>query len=631
MKKQKQSMKQSWKMNWRAFRFLNQHFPKMMALSISSILFQALSPYVTIYFSALVIGELAGERRPEVLGKTVILLLALTALLTLIRSVLTRYHEAEQRGRYMKFAGILNEKLLRMDFMELDKTQTRERLTQIEQNMEKASWGLYHATWNIERLVEGLCTVLGAVALTFTLFISHIPEQAGWLTVLDHPLFIMGFLALLLYMIYSAPRLMTKANSFWVQHVNDHILGNLLYIYYVNLANKREIAMDVRVYEQDRICKAYLEEDAKTGIFGSQGIFAEYNKKRGGLYVSASGALSAFCSGILYLYVCLKAWAGAFGAGAVTQYIAAVTTLAKGISGIIGEIEDMRNNAPFLQQFFEFLDIPNSMYKGSLSVEKRMDQQFEIEFRDVGFCYPGSTTWALRHVSFKFHVGERLAVVGENGSGKTTFIKLLCRLYDPTEGEILLNGIRIDKYNYEEYMNIFSVVFQDFKLFALPVGENVAAGSEVDRARAEDCLISAGFEKRLQTFPQGLDTCLYKETNAAGVDVSGGEAQKIALARALYKEAPFIILDEPTAALDPVAESEIYTRFNEIVGDHTTIYISHRLSSCRFCDHIAVFDKGSIVEFGNHDSLVANEQGKYYALWTAQAQYYAEEGIEIDL
>ena len=251
--------------------------------------------------------------------------------------------------------------------------------------------------------------------------------------------------------------------------------------------------------------------------------------------------------------------------------------------------------------------------------------EYEIECRDVSFRYPGTDTWALRHVNLKFRVGERLAVVGKNGSGKTTFIKLLCRLYDPTEGEILLNGIDIRKYSYEEYLSLFSVVFQDFKLFSFELGQNVAASVEVDEERARACLEQAGFGTRLQELPKGLYTSLYKDFEEDGVEISGGEAQKIALARALYKDAPFLVLDEPTAALDPVAEYEVYTGFNRMVGNRTAVYISHRLSSCRFCDEIVVFDEGQIVQRGSHEALVSQEDGLYARLWNAQAQYYAEQ------
>lgn len=173
-------------------------------------------------------------------------------------------------------------------------------------------------------------------------------------------------------------------------------------------------------------------------------------------------------------------------------------------------------------------------------------------------------------------------------------------------------------------MMIFSVVFQDFKLFGLKLGENVASKVDYDKMRVVDCLEKAGFSDRLAELKNGTETYLYKDFDKDGVNISGGEAQKIAIARALYKDAPFIILDEPTAALDPIAEAEIYAKFNDIAGDKTAIYISHRLSSCKFCDEIAVFNEGAVIQQGTHASLVADENGKYYELWHAQAQYYTE-------
>lgn len=345
-------------------------------------------------------------------------------------------------------------------------------------------------------------------------------------------------------------------------------------------------------------------------------------KGRVGFLNSLSKMVSASFTGVAYLFVCLKAWGGAFGIGSVTQYIGAITALSRNLGEGLAVLGSMKINAEFLEKAFGYLDIPNDMYQGSLTVEKRRDCNYEIEFRDVSFRYPGAQDDALSHLSMKFKVGERLAVVGENGSGKTTFIKLLCRLYDPTEGKILLNGIDIRKYSYREYMDIFAIVFQDLKLLSFSLGQNVAARVDYDPERVEKCLKEAGFEERLSRMPKGLETNLYKDFDKEGVEVSGGEAQKIAIARALYKDAPFIILDEPTAALDPKAEYEIYTKFNEPVGDKTAIYISHRLSSCRFCSNIAVFEKGRVVQQGSHEELVEQENGKYHQLWYAQAQYY---------
>jgi ATP-binding cassette subfamily B protein len=265
------------------------------------------------------------------------------------------------------------------------------------------------------------------------------------------------------------------------------------------------------------------------------------------------------------------------------------------------------------------------MYQGSLTTEKRSDCQYDVEFRNVSFKYPGTDVWVLRDVNLKFNIGSSIAIVGENGSGKTTFIKLLCRLYDPVEGEILLNGIDIRKYSTWNYHKIFAVVFQDFKLFSLSVGQNVAGSEVYDESAVWDCLIKAGVEERMACLPQGLDTYMYKDLDSDGIDVSGGEAQKIAMARALYKDAAFLILDEPTAALDPVTEAEIYRSLSEIADGRTAIYISHRLSSCRFCSEILVFDRGRIVQQGSHEELLEDGSGKYYQLWHAQAQYYQEQ------
>ena len=222
----------------------------------------------------------------------------------------------------------------------------------------------------------------------------------------------------------------------------------------------------------------------------------------------------------------------------------------------------------------------------------------------------------------KITLGTKNAVVGKNGAGKTTFIKLLCRLYEPTEGQILLNGVDIRYYDNEEYAKLFAIVFQDFNLFSFPLGENVAGSNEYDRERAAKCLEDAGFADRLAKMEKGLDTPLYQYDDENGVEISGGEAQKIAIARSLYKDAPFVIMDEPTSALDPVAEYEIYQRFDQMVEGKTSIYISHRMSSCRFCDNIIVFDEGKIIEQGSHDKLMSNK-GLYSELWNAQAQYYA--------
>lgn len=260
---------------------------------------------------------------------------------------------------------------------------------------------------------------------------------------------------------------------------------------------------------------------------------------------------------------------------------------------------------------------------GSIPTEKRDDNEYEFEFHNVSFKYPASDEYVLKDINLKWRIGEKMALVGRNGSGKTTLIKLLCRLYDPTDGEITLNGINICKYSLEEYMDLFSVVFQDSKLFSFSLAENVAASMNYDSQRVIECVNRSGLSDRLKNMPQGIETCLYKDFDDKGVELSGGEAQKLELARAIYKGSPFVILDEPTAALDPIAENEIYIKFNEVIGTRTAIYISHRLSSCQFCDDIMVLDKGRLVEHGSHHELVAMG-GIYSQMWQAQSEYYKE-------
>ncbi len=622
MKKNKKLLTwcEAWELNRRAFALIYKRCPHMIISRLVCVVWDALTPYIGIYLSALLITELTEARNPSVLTKLVLIILFSAALISLIAAFLHRWRDVECAGLYYKVQQIFSEKMMSMDYPDADDPKTHELYNTIEQNRNGGGWGLNQVYGHIEGILSAALTLLGGIALTVSLFTSRVPESSGGYTVLNNPLFILMIIAVMLAITYFAPVLSNKAGSYYAVNSDSHNFANRLFGYFGFLGFRNDLAGDVRIYRQDLICDKYSKD--KTGAFNSKGIFAELAKGPIGLYNAASSAVSVLFTGVVYTFVCLKALGGAFGIGAVTQYVSAITRVAGSIGSSIGIMGGMRNNASFLKLIFAFLDISNRMYQGSLTVEKRMDRDYGIEFCNVSFRYPGSETYVLRNVSMKFRVGERLAVVGMNGSGKTTFIKLLCRLYDPTEGEILLNGIDIKKYNYDEYMSVFSVVFQDFKLFSYSLGENVAAAINYDHALAERCLIDSGFKARLQEMPNGLNTYLYKEFCKQGIEISGGEAQKIALARALYKDAPFIVLDEPTAALDPIAEAEVYNNFNKIVDDKTAIYISHRLSSCRFCDNIAVFDNGQIVQQGSHEELVADENGKYHKLWYAQAQYY---------
>ena len=251
---------------------------------------------------------------------------------------------------------------------------------------------------------------------------------------------------------------------------------------------------------------------------------------------------------------------------------------------------------------------------------------YEFEFRNVSFRYPNAEKYALENLSITVKAGERLAVVGLNGAGKSTFIKLLLRLYEPDEGEILLNGVNIKEYSKRSYYRAFAPVFQEVRLFAFPLAENVSMQSpdHTDTALAEKCLIDAGMGDKLKELPDGVSTEILKIIYDDGVDLSGGEKQKLALARALYKDAPVVVLDEPTAALDALAESKLYNDFDKLIGGKTSVYISHRLSSTQFCNNIAMFKDGRLEEYGTHEELMSRD-GAYAEMFRIQAQYYIDE------
>ena len=617
-KTDKTTLRETWQIHWRAYKDIRHFCPGVFAVTAAHSIVKALSPYITVFFSARIINELAGLRRAEELTRLVMTALVCMAAMTLLTGLLLRWRSSiADKYTYRKY-HMLADKMLSLDFADVDNPKTHDLRSQIKQSENWSGWGINQLYYRWADFVEGCAGIVGAVALTVTLFTLKVPVESS-LVLLNHPGFVVLLIALVAVATTLGPICKNKSEDCWAACAEDARLGNRVFGAFGFISDDAHRAVDFRIYKQENMADHYLRE---TDIFSADGKMAMMAKGPMGAWAAAGASISSVLTGIVYVFVCLKAWAGAFGVGSVTQYVGAVTALSSSVSTLIVCIGTLKNNVPFMRTTYEFLDIPNAMYQGSLTTEKRRDRQYEVEFRDVSFKYPGSDIWALRHVNMKFKVGKRLAIVGENGSGKTTFIKLLCRLYDPQEGQILLNGIDIRKYRYDDYMNIFSVVFQDFQLICQPLGANVAGSMEYDRDRAKKALIDAGFGDRLATLERGLDTMLYKDLSEDGVDISGGEAQKIAIARALYKDAPFIILDEPTAALDPIAEAEIYSKFDEIAGDKTAIYISHRLSSCKFCDEIAVFHEGAVIQQGTHDELVADESGKYYELWHAQAQYY---------
>ena len=618
---------EAWRLEWRALGLCWRLRPAWFVATVGDALLKAALPYATIWFSARLIDELAGARDPGRLRMWVILILGVGLAMGLAAGAFARWRAAEDETmELLEQQQVLADKLSTLDFQILDDQHTSDVTSHIRQSDQISGKGLRSVTRTFGEALPGVFQIAGGLALSAGLFLSPVPDAADatWLTALNHPAAGVALFALLIADVALASLCYARAVACWARFDDMGRFGNRVYAFFGMLFRDRWRALDLRLYRQyERVSVPFWDAN---NPFSAHSRAAMLIQRSMGLRIAASAAISVLMTGFVYAFVCLKAWGGAFGVGAVTQYVGAITATFAGVQTVLDRAGDVTANGVFLRRLFGFLDTPNEMYQGSLTTEKRADRQYDVEFRDVSFRYPGTPAdaWALRHVNLKFRIGGRLAVVGENGSGKTTFIKLLTRLYDPTEGQILLNGIDIRKYRYDEYLRLFSVVFQDFRLLALPLGQNVAASAHYDPALVRDCLERADPDGRLAGLPQGLGTPLYRELDAHGVDVSGGQAQRIAIARALYRDAPFIVLDEPTAALDPVAEAAIYARFDRIATDRTAVYISHRLSSCRFCDRIAVFDHGRIIQTGSHDQLVADHTGKYWQLWHAQAKYYTD-------
>lgn len=345
-----------------------------------------------------------------------------------------------------------------------------------------------------------------------------------------------------------------------------------------------------------------------------------YDNKRAGLAGLSSVVTTANNVG-MYGILGVMAIKKVISIGNFTMYASAATQFTNSVVSILRAAQQFFMVSSYLYNYVDFMGIETDSAFGDDPIVENGNHT--IEFKDVWFKYPRTDKYVLQGVNIKINSGEKLSIVGLNGAGKTTFIKLLCRLYKVTKGEILIDGKNINSYDFDEYSKLFSVVFQDFKLFAFSIKENISISENPDDERVENLCKKVGLDKKINSLPNGIETALFRQFDKEGIEPSGGEQQKMSIARALYRDSPIVILDEPTAALDPVAEYDIYRQFNGFVESKTAIYISHRLSSCKFCDRIAVFSGNNIAEYGTHDELVKNKNGIYSKMWNAQAQYYA--------
>ncbi len=385
--------------------------------------------------------------------------------------------------------------------------------------------------------------------------------------------------------------------------------------YLLNIAEDFSFGKDIRIYG----AKKFLLEKISRHL----GISSQFYEKQIKV-LNKSRYFNTFMTllrdATAYAYLVYKVLAHAISIGDFSMYINAVTRFSGAMNELLSSILDIRQFSGYYDALDKYLNVPSTMREG----EKRTDMDRNrlcIQFCDVSFRYPGQNSYALNHIDLTIRPGEKIALTGENGAGKTTFVKLLMRLYDPTDGCIKVNGTDIRQLDYDTYQSLIAVVFQDYKLFSFTLKENIDFGKGADENIVTGELCQLGLGSKLESLTRGIDTYVYKNFEEDGFVPSGGEGQKIAIARAVHKNAPVIILDEPTAALDPRAEYEIYQNFNQLVQGKTAVYISHRMSSARFCDKVVVFQAGNICECGTHEELM-EDQGLYYELYSMQAQYY---------
>ena len=409
-------------------------------------------------------------------------------------------------------------------------------------------------------------------------------------------------------------------SKYQTEVMQDIIPTNRKFGYYFNMAFDKEVQKDIRLYEMEpMITERVLEFSNDTCD-----VFERMQKKMG----KAMGQMAAVGEGIAafsYGYVGLRTLGTTLGPqlsiGALTMYVSAAINFSSMVTSFGQSAVSILQFLSWLDPYMEFMSLAEETKStGKVPFEGDVET---VEFKNVTFTYPKAEKAVLNNVSFKIKKGEKISIVGLNGAGKSTLVKLICRMYQADSGEILINGRNIYEYEYMSYMKTISAVFQDYRLFNFSIAENISCQEkETDVSEIKRLIKEVGLEEKVSELPLGIESRFGKDYDEDGIEMSGGQAQKIAIARALYKKASMVILDEPASALDPIAEAEIYEKFNGLVEDKTAIYISHRMSSSVFCDKILIIDSGTVADFDTHENLMQKTESLYYKLFMSQAENY---------
>ncbi len=572
--------------------------PSYIVLLVISILLNAAHPFVNLILSKYILEELIGARRVSVL---LMLALGITvgnfillALIHVVRCNLAKYDDWFNRHLYDK----ISLKSMSMDYALTENAEALNQHRKAEEGIAWYSGGMKGLSECVQQLFSFFLTFLGVVAIV----------------ALKTPV----LLVVAIFAVIGGSVAVWQTNKCYQIEFEVFPKVNRAFGYMTRNVLKPQYSKSIRLYQAAGMMK---EQFMKT--MDQCAYIFRYTAVKIGRWNCIGSVVNFLKNLCIYGYLGYKLVIGSISLGDFTLLSGSANTLKDSLQGILNQIQDLQKKLKFMGEYVKYIDMEDTARTGMRPIEQ--GKLPTIEFKHVSFKYPSANEYVLRDVNIVIPAGQHLSVVGLNGAGKTTFIKLLCRLYDVDEGEILFNGINIKDYSYDAYMRELAVVFQDFKLFALTMRENIELGdsekaSETDLTKV--CELS-GLTELINSLPKGIDTQIYKYFDREGIEPSGGELQKMAIGRALYKDAPIVILDEPTAALDPVAEYEVYSHFNELVGGKTAIYISHRLSSCKFSDKIAVFSDKTIKEYGTHEELVNKQNGIYATMFAAQAQYYA--------
>lgn len=546
-----------------------------------------------------IIDGLMAKEPLQVLFQWVLLIAVSNVFLSLLKKTTKRFLDVKQENVYWQIERAFAKKVMSVEYQHLEDPyylDLKERASYAMRN-QGAVYNLVNHSLNF---FNQLLTVIGLVAIMLRL---------SWILV-----------GSLLVMVGIILFIQSAFSKYQQQFFADLLPINRKYGYYVGLSFEKTLHKDVRIYGMSEmlgdIVTSYNKEITSW--------FTKFYRKMG-LYMGLFQVVVVLQTIFAYGFVSMNTLNNGMGIGDLTMYVSSAVSFSSAVIAMGTALIVIFQMLGYLEPFAELMNVSD---EEKLQGDKKLETVETIEFEHVTFAYPKTDKKILNDISFQINKGEKISIVGLNGAGKSTVVKLLCRLYKPDEGSIKINGIDIFEYNHESYLNSMAAVFQDFKLFNFTIQENITCRPVgVDTKLVEKLIEDVSLEEKIKELPQGINSLFGKEYDDEGVEFSGGQAQKIAIARALYKDASLVILDEPTSALDPIAEAEIYEKFNSLVGDKTALYISHRMSSSVFCDKVLVIKEGKIEAFDSHKNLMLDTEGIYYQLFMSQARNYQLEEV----